>query len=68
MPVRVIRVLEYEYADHQAAERDMSCWSVPANGVRNPSGVRDRGPMIRSATTFPAMVSESIQPQEEPKS
>lgn len=65
MPVRVIRVLEYEYPDHEAAERDMQNWGIPANGTKF-GPVRSGWAKIRSATTFPAMVSESM-PQEVPE-
>jgi len=60
MPVRVIRVLEYEYPDYETAERDMRGWVVPANGVWGPSSRRGSGPTIRSATTFPAMTTEAL--------
>jgi hypothetical protein len=58
VPVRVIRVLEYEYPDHAAAEDDMSRWGVPANGVC----VMGRAAVtIRSATTFPTFTTETIK-------
>lgn len=63
-PVRVIRVLEYEYPTHEAAEQDMVKWGVPANGVRSGfAGGRSAQfswSKIRSATTFPATAEDSI--------
>lgn len=50
MPIRVIRVLEYEYPTQEACELDVSSWFVPPNGVRR---LTTTGKMIRSATTFP---------------
>lgn len=57
--VRVIRVLEYEYPSHEAAENDMANWGVPPNGVRRGWPIGD-GRVIRSATTFPATAEDSI--------
>jgi hypothetical protein len=33
MTVRVLRLLEYVYPDHETAEFDMKCWQTPADGV-----------------------------------
>lgn len=64
--VRVIRVLEYEYPSHAAAEEDMANWGIPANGTRRRYAARDGSgwAMIRSATTFPAM-AEDLMAEEE---
>ena len=62
MPVRVIRVLEYEYTDHETAEHDMAMWMVPPNGTCEglPFPSKRTWAGIRSATTFPHMVNEHI--------
>lgn len=70
MPVRVIRVLEYEYPSYEAAEKDMTNWGVPANGVRRGyasgrSGALFSWSKIRSATTFPAMAEPMVQTEGE---
>lgn len=62
MPVRVVRVIDYTYPDHETAEQDMLRWGVPANGsyvggLRNPQGNR-RVYAIHSATTTPRGVAE----------
>lgn len=55
MPVRVIRVLEYEFANHEMAEQHMENWGVPANGtaVFGRSGTEARQFKVRSATIIP---------------
>jgi hypothetical protein len=58
MPVRVIRFLEYEYPDHEAAELDMAMWGVPANCTTRTFGWKSTA--IRSATTFPAMTDQHL--------
>lgn len=62
MPVRVIRILEYEFADHEGAERHMSNWAVPANGVTQFGRSHTNRTLItiRSATTFPTFVEEAL--------
>jgi hypothetical protein len=56
MTVRVIRILEYVYPDHEAAERDMSRWNFPANGTKAFGKVSGKGNdwfIITSATVPP---------------
>ncbi len=60
MTVRVIRVLEYEYPDHETAERDMANWKVPPTGSWS---VR-AGRTIRSATTFPTLTDQVMSDDE----
>jgi hypothetical protein len=77
MPVRVIRVLEYEFADHEMAEQHMESWGVPANGtaVFGRSGVEGRQVKVRSATIMPnlsvliqtARVDETVVDRTGPK-
>lgn len=52
MTVRVIRVLEYSFPDHKAAERTLASGFVPANGVKVIGG-QAGSTVIRSATTWP---------------
>jgi hypothetical protein len=33
--IRVLRVLEYDYSDNEAAQVNMEKWAVPANGARD---------------------------------
>ena len=68
MVVRVIRVLEYEFADHQAAERHMANWAVPANGVHDfgTSHTQKTRVRVRSATMFPAFAEDALPDPESP--
>jgi hypothetical protein len=63
--VRVIRILEYVYPDHETAEEDMRRWNIPENGsVRLGGGTRHiegrretvKSYIITSATTSPRTV------------
>lgn len=57
MVVRVLRFLEYVYADHEAAEKDMQNWAVPANGTTRKGGGRNKKYYITSATMFPRTIA-----------
>ena len=67
MTIRVIRVLEYVYPDHETAEQDMRKWNVPQNGsVRKGGGTehqfgekprKTKSYIITSATMSPRTVS-----------
>lgn len=48
MTVRVVRVIEYVYDNYAEAEKDMSLWNAPANGVKRFNAYS----ILRSATTF----------------
>lgn len=56
--VRVLRLLEYVYADHEDAERDMQNWSVPADGTVKRGGGRNKSYFISSTTMMPRTVVE----------
>lgn len=65
MTVRVIRILEYVYPDHETAEEDQRRWNVPPNGSvmrgggKGHFGGRDyttKKYMITSATMSPRTV------------
>lgn len=68
MTIRVIRLMEYTYETVADAYRDMAHWTVPAQGMMNPSGRPDRA--IKSAVIldpFGQSVSElHFMPGEEP--
>lgn len=59
MTVRVIRILEYVYPDHAAAEQDMAHWKFPAIGMKafgqgtDKDGNRIQGVVITS-TVMPS--------------
>jgi hypothetical protein len=58
MTVRVIRILEYVYPDHETAELDMRNWNVPENGsVHKGGGMGTKKYIITSATMSPRTVS-----------
>ncbi len=52
MAVRILRLMEYVYPDHEAAFEDMTHWAVPANGEKS-FGQADR--RIESAVLPPAV-------------
>jgi len=55
--VRVIRILEYVYPDHETAEEDRRRWNVPENGsVYRGGGKGTKQYMITSATMSPRTV------------
>lgn len=54
MTVRVIRILEYVYPDHETAEADMQAWNAPINGVLR----HGRRVKISSATLMPRTTTE----------
>jgi hypothetical protein len=66
MTVRVIRILEYVYPDHETAEEDQRRWNIPPNGSVMRGGgshhmpgkepVRVEKYMITSATMSPRTV------------
>lgn len=57
--IRVIRLLEYEFADNEVAERSMALWAVPQNGTRN-FGTVSNPRIVRSAT----IVDLTFEPKE----
>ena len=61
MTVRVLRLLEYVYPNHEGAEADMARWSMPANGTKALSS-RDVGEYTISSTT---MLPRTVGPDEE---
>ncbi|HXK40390.1 MAG TPA: hypothetical protein VJ837_06185 [Candidatus Paceibacterota bacterium] len=49
--IRLLRVLEYEYENHEAMIKDMGHWSLGAQGIK------DTGPTrVTSSTMFPREV------------
>lgn len=58
--IRVLRVLEYEYASLGDMERDMSHWNLGATGSRAIAG---HGSMVRSATFMPRAAEETTDIQ-----
>jgi hypothetical protein len=63
--VRVLRLLEYVYADHEAAEKDMQNWKVPADGTVKKGGGVYKSYLISSTTMMPRTVEEgTIRPMD----
>jgi hypothetical protein len=44
--IRVLRILEYVYADNKRAEEDMARWQVPAIGTRRHGNMIIRSSII----------------------
>lgn len=61
--IRVTRLLEYEFADNEIAERSMSHWAVPQNGTKN-FGTVSNPRIVRSAT----IIDLTFEPEDEPNS
>lgn len=58
MTVRVLRILEYVYADLESAEADMKNWGVPAVGTVRRGGGRYKSYLISSTVALPRTVTE----------
>ena len=52
-PVRVLRLLEYEYPDLETAVADMDRWGIPSNGTNPQSGKYQYPARIRSTVIGP---------------
>lgn len=55
--IRVVRILEYEFPDNEAAQRSMNNWYVPQTGTK-----RFGNSVVRSAT----FIDLSFEPESEP--
>lgn len=69
MTVRVVRILEYVYPDHETAEKDMRNWNVPQNGsVRRGGGIGRvlgvRTQMSEYIITSATMTPRTVSPDE----
>lgn len=62
MTVRVIRLIEYVYPNHEEAEKDMGRWQLPANG-RKTLGPHNH--TITSTTMLPRTVGADESVEEE---
>ena len=52
-PVRVLRLLEYEYPDLETAVADMDRWGIPPNGTNPRSSFVKHPARIRSTVIGP---------------
>lgn len=58
MAVRVLRILEYVYADHESMEEDMKKWQIPATGIVRRGGGLYKSYLISSSVMLPRTVTE----------